>query len=339
MNYVKHFKINGVDSRQVACIELQGRPNAATEGAVGVLGMDMTSPTHEVYKCVAVNGSIYTWELLSAGMSIISATITGEGGESKSFPYSTLLAPTNYLIKVGDLILDSEGYLYRVSAIGSDSCNATFCGTHLNSTSGGKDYTLSVDENGKLVLATLSGAVVSEVDANIPDNETIIRDESTGKVSVSGVKSIDNSTVRFYVGTQSECLAKKDSSGIFPIVDDGESALRALGATYLRTEAITSQISEDMYYANVKLDMKCAYLMIYGTYSALIWIDRSHNNLVKYSAPRFDANDELTSVEDYYIYYDWQNERFARYMWNNGSFVKMMFSEAPKFIKIAELDT
>ena len=38
MHYVKHFKINGVDTKQVACIELQGAPNAATEGAVGVLG-------------------------------------------------------------------------------------------------------------------------------------------------------------------------------------------------------------------------------------------------------------------------------------------------------------
>lgn len=65
MNYVKHFNINGVNVRQVACIELSGPPNAATEGAVGALAMDTTSPTHEVYRCVAVNGSVYTWELLS----------------------------------------------------------------------------------------------------------------------------------------------------------------------------------------------------------------------------------------------------------------------------------
>ena len=68
MHYVKHFNINGVNVRQVACIELSGPPNAATEGAVGALGMDMTSPTHEVYRCVAVNGSVYTWELLSGGV-------------------------------------------------------------------------------------------------------------------------------------------------------------------------------------------------------------------------------------------------------------------------------
>ena len=65
MKYVKQFNINGIDTRQVACIELKGKPNAATEGAVGVLGIDITSPTHDMYKCVAVNGAIYTWELFS----------------------------------------------------------------------------------------------------------------------------------------------------------------------------------------------------------------------------------------------------------------------------------
>ena len=77
MHYVKQFKINGVDTKQVACIELQGVPNAATEGSVGVLGMDMSSPTHEVYRCVAVNGSIYTWEILfRSGTSVDTYTKT-----------------------------------------------------------------------------------------------------------------------------------------------------------------------------------------------------------------------------------------------------------------------
>lgn len=74
MYYVKHFDVNGVETRQVACIELHGRPNAATEGAVGVLGIDMNSPTHEMYRCVAVKGSIYTWELLTSGGGGASGT-------------------------------------------------------------------------------------------------------------------------------------------------------------------------------------------------------------------------------------------------------------------------
>ena len=130
MNYVKHFSINGIDTMQVACIELQGRPNATTEGAVGALVMDMTSPDRDVYKCVAVNGSLYTWELLSPGMRIISATITGAGEDSKSFPYSALRFPDNYIVKKFDLILDNEGYLYEISNIGATSCEATYTGSH-----------------------------------------------------------------------------------------------------------------------------------------------------------------------------------------------------------------
>lgn len=69
-HFVKKFDINGVKTKQVACIELHGAPNAATKGAVGVLGIDVDSPAHEVYKCVAVNGAIYTWQLLSGGESV-----------------------------------------------------------------------------------------------------------------------------------------------------------------------------------------------------------------------------------------------------------------------------
>lgn len=131
MHYVKQFNINGVDTKQVACIELHGKPNAATEGYVGVLGIDMDSPIHDVYKCVAVNGSRYDWELLSSGLSIISATISGGGETSALFLYSNLLTPTLYVVKVGDLILDNEGYLYQVSALHTSHCDATYCGTRV----------------------------------------------------------------------------------------------------------------------------------------------------------------------------------------------------------------
>ena len=131
MHYVKQFNINGVDTKQVACIELHGKPNAATEGYVGVLGIDVDSPIHDVYKCVAVNGSIYTWELLSSGLSIMSASISGAGAKSVAFPYANLKTPQQYVVKVGDLILDSEGYLYQIEALGAISCSAAYCGTQV----------------------------------------------------------------------------------------------------------------------------------------------------------------------------------------------------------------
>ena len=222
MHYVKLFNINGVDTKQVACIELQAPPNAATEGAVGVLAMDMSSPTHEVYRCVAVNGSVYTWELLSAGMSIVSAKITKEGATSTSFAYEDLKIPTNYLIKSGDLILDSDGYLYQVSSIGGDSCNATYCGTHL----GGegtcdKDYRLVV-EDGRLRLVTENGNVLSEVDFLTSDEKTIHRDPSTGKASVMAIKTVDGSLLHMFVGTQAEYekLTEAQKQNLFAIITD-----------------------------------------------------------------------------------------------------------------------
>lgn len=67
MNYVKKLDINGVETRLTSCIELHGAPNAATAAAVGVLGIDVDSPTHEIYKCVAVYGSIHIWEVFVSG--------------------------------------------------------------------------------------------------------------------------------------------------------------------------------------------------------------------------------------------------------------------------------
>ena len=131
MHYVKQFDINGVATKQVACIELQGQPNAATEGYVGVLGIDITSPLHDVYKCVAVNGAVYTWELLSSGMSIMSANISGEGVESVQFPYENLKTPAMYVVKVGDLILDKDGYLYQIDSLNNTYCIAKYCGTQV----------------------------------------------------------------------------------------------------------------------------------------------------------------------------------------------------------------
>lgn len=131
MHYVKHFDINGVATKQVGCIELHGKPNAATEGAVGVLGIDVDSPLHDVYKCVAVNGSIYTWDLLSSGLSIMSATISGAGTELVQFPYDKLKTPVMYVVKIGDLILDSEGYLYQIDALNTTYCVAKYCCTQV----------------------------------------------------------------------------------------------------------------------------------------------------------------------------------------------------------------
>ena len=233
MNYVKYFNINGVNTKQVACIEVQGVPNAATEGAVGVLAMDMLSPTHEVYRCVAVKGSVYTWELLSAGMSIISAVTSGEGALTESFSYENLRIPNNYIIKPGDLILDSEGYLYQINTIGNTSCEASYCGTHIGGiASGDKDRSLVI-KDGKLQLVTESGNVLSEVDTVIPDGDTLHRDASTGETHVRGVKTINDHSVNLFYGTYAEYngLSTAQKSNLIPYFTDGGSGVAHCIAT------------------------------------------------------------------------------------------------------------
>lgn len=82
MHYVKYFDINGVETAQIPCIEIQGAPNAATKGVVGLLAMDMSSDTHELYKCVKVDGAVYTWECVTRGKDgkcITKADINADG--------------------------------------------------------------------------------------------------------------------------------------------------------------------------------------------------------------------------------------------------------------------
>lgn len=140
MNYVKQFDILGVDSRQTSCIELKGAPNAATEGAVGVLGMDITSPTRDVYKCVGVNGGVYTWMPISEmpevkdgenGLSLLSAVESRSGLSIVTFPFYQLNLPDGYTVKVGDLILDPDGYIYQVTLVEKESCTAKYIGSQV----------------------------------------------------------------------------------------------------------------------------------------------------------------------------------------------------------------
>lgn len=174
MHYVKHFTMYGIDSRQVACIELHGAPNAATEGAVGVLGIDMDSPRHEVYKCVAVNGSIYSWELCSDGLSFIAASVSVEGATSAEFLYKDLLIPSTYRPKPGDSILDTNGCFYAITSIGVDRCFATHSGLQVKSVQ-------IAQERGDRVDMAISQATFSQeldsIEQDIEDEFETVRNE------------------------------------------------------------------------------------------------------------------------------------------------------------------
>lgn len=289
MHYVKYFTIENVDTKQVACIELQGVPNAATEGAVGVLGMDMTSPTHEVYRCVAVNGSVYTWELLSAGMSIVSATTTGEGAITQNFPYDNLRIPTNYLIKPNDLILDSEGYLYQITTIGSTSCEASYCGTHIGGIpSGDKDRSLVIN-NGQLQLVTESGKVLSTLDYHTPDGATIHRDSVTGEISVIGVTTLNDTRVQFFVGTQAAYnnLPTVQKEKVFAFITDdstladferslnniiiGETVVKKASMVKGEVKTVTISQNSPSSGASIELENGSVYVVEYAGLNGILW--------------------------------------------------------------------
>lgn len=114
MNYVRHYDINGISTKQIPCVELRGEPNAATEGAVGLLAIDMDSPTHNVYKCVGANNGIYTWELLSGAseevpISIDLSTLDTDGTIVETFDDGTTKTTTMEFDDDGNPVKITDG--------------------------------------------------------------------------------------------------------------------------------------------------------------------------------------------------------------------------------------
>ena len=59
MNYVESFNLLGLEARQITCIKFNENPTTSTEGAIGMLGMNVNSGA--IYKCTNVNNGSYTW--------------------------------------------------------------------------------------------------------------------------------------------------------------------------------------------------------------------------------------------------------------------------------------
>lgn len=64
MNYVESFNLLGVEAKQIPCEKFHGAPTSSTEGAVGLLGIDVDSENHDLYKCVAIENGNYIWEFV-----------------------------------------------------------------------------------------------------------------------------------------------------------------------------------------------------------------------------------------------------------------------------------
>lgn len=66
MKYIPYTVTKGVATKEITCITGKGKPTSATEGAVGLLYMDEDNGA--VYKCVAAQDGVYTWEIMGGGV-------------------------------------------------------------------------------------------------------------------------------------------------------------------------------------------------------------------------------------------------------------------------------
>ena len=193
MKYVKKYRFGGVDSKLTACIELQAPPNTTTEGEVGLLAIDLSSPSHDVYKCVAVNGAVYTWELLSSGMSILYSSERGMFATA-GFRYDSINKTDNYVIKVGDLILDSKGYLYSITALKANYCEAKYTDICLNRDGVG---IISVEQKS---VTDERGVTSNEITLHLTNGEEYTFSTSNGE------NAYQLAVKRGYNGTEEEWL-------------------------------------------------------------------------------------------------------------------------------------
>ena len=69
-------------------------------------------------------------------------------------------------------------------------------------------------------MVTLSGAVVDEEDALVPDNITIARDPTTGVAYVKGIKTVNDTNVTFFFGTEAEYNALPNKANVIPYFTD-----------------------------------------------------------------------------------------------------------------------
>lgn len=176
MRYVKKFNINGVETKQVACIELHGAPNAATEGAVGVLGIDVDSPTYDLYKCVAVNGGVYTWKEHgnTPSVGVASASIQ----ENFLDTYKTLVTRKTAFVLILSSAVGAVSYeRYRVNQVGvlaSPGATVRFViwkkidngdGTYLFRQTGVLGETVADSATGIALLTIDDGYVFEDLDA------------------------------------------------------------------------------------------------------------------------------------------------------------------------------
>lgn len=64
MYYVEHLNLFGIDFKDIPCLKGHGAPTAETEGAVGMLYMNIDNG--DLYKCVSSSNDSIAWKPISS---------------------------------------------------------------------------------------------------------------------------------------------------------------------------------------------------------------------------------------------------------------------------------
>ena len=148
MNYVKHFNLFGTEARQITCLELEGVPTSSTEGEVGVLGIDVTSDTLDLYKCIYAKNDVYAWEKLIKDVIQTASSVTDikdvavDSGELKGIKEVKFYG---YTSQVAGATLSSPKAIKYYNPINSVLC----CGSAITYFNGRIDYPLFAVNNYK----------------------------------------------------------------------------------------------------------------------------------------------------------------------------------------------
>ena len=118
MNYIESFNLLGVEAQQIPCITGEGAPKTFTEGAVGCLYMNTL--TGDIYKCVAAENGVYTWnnittEAVTDKVTIFTGTEFNVSGGAMGYLDGISVVDPLFKAKVGDLYFNTEThYLYYI---------------------------------------------------------------------------------------------------------------------------------------------------------------------------------------------------------------------------------
>lgn len=120
----------------------------------------------------------------------------------------------------------------------------------------GKAYNMCCTENGKMQLLCKDGNVLAEIDVCHADDDTLVRDSSTGKMTVQGIKDCNSlETYTMWFGTEDEfnAITVKDSKTIYIYTTNFEDEVRSAlakivsGATVVAkaTHAVNAENAEN----------------------------------------------------------------------------------------------